>query len=613
MKKQIRTILVFCFSIICLASCGGGGGSGGGELVCLNYTSTATCASVWTQHSPTGTSPSERYSPGVAYDATNNILISFGGYDGTNYLNDIFVLTNASGTDTPAWTELAPVGGPPAARAFSAVAYNSNANNFILFGGSDSAGIYMDLWLLSNANGTGGAPVWTNPAIAGTAPSSRAIMAFAYDETNDTLILFGGRACGTSTCTLYNNVYLITNATTAPTWQQLTPSGTAPSARLAASAVYDSTDNRLIIFGGSTSTSRTSVASSSKNDTWVLSNANGTGETPSWTNLSPSASTENRYSHSAVYDPTQDRMIVFGGVNASNTALNEVSILLDSRGTSPTWSTYVVCNPVPTARRYLGIAYAQATNRMIIFAGEAGGGAELNDVWDLANANGNPATAVASVNVSVESDELCDGYLLQLIPSAYDISGNELEDFLYSCVADDTSVATVDEECLVTGVGPGTVRITVTINGISEEIILTIVSADGGGGTEGTETWSGTYEIVDVFNGVWVCTYTTTGNISMSITNEAGILSGTSYFTNIQESVVSEDPTLSCPPDIHSSEGTLAGTVLSNGNYEFSFFDLDVTNVAPFTATISGNTMTASGTKQSSMDEYTFTINATRQ
>ena len=99
----------------------------------------------------------------------------------------------------------------------------------------------------------------------------------------------------------------------------------------------------------------------------------------------------------------------------------------------------------------------------------------------------------------------------------------------------------------------------------------------------------------------------------MSITNTDGALSGTSVFSNIEETSVSEDEGLPCPPNVHSSEGTLGGDVDTSGNYAFDFFDLDYANVAPFTATISGDALSASGTKQRSMSDYTFTISATRR
>src|ERR1039457_3882780 len=62
-------------------------------------------------------------------------------------------------------------------------------------------------------------------------------------------------------------------------------------------AVYDPNSNRMIIFSGN------DCFSTSYNDVWVLSNANGLTGTPAWTQLTPTgASPSARYGASAVYD-----------------------------------------------------------------------------------------------------------------------------------------------------------------------------------------------------------------------------------------------------------------------------------------------------------------------
>jgi hypothetical protein len=76
------------------------------------------------------------------------------------------------------------------------------------------------------------------------------------------------------------------------------------------STVYNPQSNRLILFGGRASNLL------NLNDVWVLTNANGIGGQPTWTNYIPNGaqgSPAARSGHSAVYDATTDRMIVFGG------------------------------------------------------------------------------------------------------------------------------------------------------------------------------------------------------------------------------------------------------------------------------------------------------------
>jgi hypothetical protein len=62
------------------------------------------------------------------------------------------------------------------------------------------------------------------------------------------------------------------------------------------------------------------------NDVWVLSNANGLAGTPAWTQLTPTGEPTKRYGHSAVYRSSNNRMIVFGGLSVLGLA-NDVWVL----------------------------------------------------------------------------------------------------------------------------------------------------------------------------------------------------------------------------------------------------------------------------------------------
>src|SRR5947209_951037 len=94
------------------------------------------------------------------------------------------------------------------------------------------------------------------------------------------------------------------------TWTQLAPSGAPPSPRgfHGASAVYDPSSNRMIVFGGRDS------SQNNLNDVWILTNANGMGGASAWINLLPANSPgapASRSGHTAVYDAGSNRMIVF--------------------------------------------------------------------------------------------------------------------------------------------------------------------------------------------------------------------------------------------------------------------------------------------------------------
>ncbi len=94
--------------------------------------------------------------------------------------------------------------------------------------------------------------------------------------------------------------------------------------------MYDFKNNRLIIFGGSNSGGYLS-------DVWVLTNANGLGGTPAWTQLGPfSLFAEARYGHTGVYDPKKNEMTIFGGLTYDGAGqeidTTDVWVLSDANG-----------------------------------------------------------------------------------------------------------------------------------------------------------------------------------------------------------------------------------------------------------------------------------------
>ena len=157
--------------------------------------------------------------------------------------------------------------------------------------------------MLSNAKGSGGTPAWTQLAPSGTAPSAREGLTAVYAAASNRMIVFGGyNGSGV------NDTWVLSNANGSggtPAWTQLAPSGTAPPARYFHTAVYAAAGNRMIVFGG-----RNVVR---LNDTWVLSNANGSGGTPAWTQLAPSGIVPSAHSYpTAVYDAASGRMVEIG-------------------------------------------------------------------------------------------------------------------------------------------------------------------------------------------------------------------------------------------------------------------------------------------------------------
>ena len=353
----------------------------------------------------------------------------FGGSNATQFvfvdpsfalLNDVWLLSNADGTGaTPTWTNLNPTGTPPSKRGLHTAVYNPTSNRMIVFGGNPNFGSCFgavnDVWVLTNANGLGGTAAWTQLNPIGGPPSVRDEHTAVYDAANNRMIVFGG----VNPCAAPNNdVWVLENAdglaggiAATPQWTLLNPTGTAPSGRADHSAVYDPTTNRLIVFGGGTSTGFV-------NDVWVLTNANGLGGTPQWTQLAPTGGPPGvRFIHSATYDPGTNRMTIYGGCCTAATPsgrFDDVWVLENANGLggTPQWTQLAPTGGPPLARDGHTAVYNSATNRMTVFGGRGtacttapcpgSGFSTFNDTWVLTGANGIVIVPLAAFAAEVE-------------------------------------------------------------------------------------------------------------------------------------------------------------------------------------------------------------------
>src|SRR5262249_24577859 len=144
--------------------------------------------------------------------------------------------------------------------------------------------------------------------------------------------------------------------------------GTPPSPRAYLSAVYDPANNVMTVFGGLTS------FTSFSSEVWTLSHANGLGGTPAWQKLSPTGGPpDGLASTSAVYASVNDIMTVFAGTPLGGGVTNSVWTLSHANGLggTPVW-TNIIKNAVagsPAKRSAHGAIYDSVNNRMTIFGG----------------------------------------------------------------------------------------------------------------------------------------------------------------------------------------------------------------------------------------------------
>jgi hypothetical protein len=340
--------------------------------------------------------PAPRFQHSAVFDSATNTMIVFGGQNaGLNNFNDvwqsvIFEDTNANDFDWIDWLPVNPLGTPPAARYGHTGVYDSTNSLMMVFGGGLGVGspapCQNDMWILQDANGIAGPPNWIPLTTSGSAPSPRFAHTAVYDPNTDSMIVFGGYDC---TSNYFNDVWVLNNANGlggTPTWSQLSPSGTAPPGREAATAVYDPTTNVMIVFGGDTG------VSALLGDVWILSNANGTGGTPSWAQLFPTGTAPaSRTGHSAVLDSVNNRMIVYGGLLSGGTVAADSWILIGANGQAgvPQWSLIPV-GSTGISKAYHSAIYNPATNEMLVFAGTLSGVPSDDHTFVLGDANGLP-------------------------------------------------------------------------------------------------------------------------------------------------------------------------------------------------------------------------------
>src|SRR5262245_20369540 len=236
-----------------------------------------------------------------------------------------------------------------------------------------------------------GTKSWGAPT--GSQPATRLSPALAYSTQGAALVMFGGQGL--------SDTWALDVKT--KSWTQMMPGQTAASppglTELATAMAYDSDDDAFVLFGGCLCTGGVGPSSG---DTWVYRLSTNT-----WTKVTPAVSPQPRQGHNLVYDSGNKRVVLFGGVDPmTGTYFNDLWIY---SFTANTW-TMVLPASSPSARRVAAMVYDPVQQRAILYGGEGSGRKNpvaLTDVWSLQlnpPGSGNSTPTLTSLSPSTATD-----------------------------------------------------------------------------------------------------------------------------------------------------------------------------------------------------------------
>lgn len=224
--------------------------------------------------------PPPRTFPALAYDSAENRLILFGGNrvlfgtaeDTATFLDDMWAW------DGQAWHQIH-VSTPPA-RAEAGIAYDSDRQRAVLFGGHSNEGgkriRFGDTWEWDGQR-------WEQKSSEGPTPRNGAAM--AYDAQRKRTVLFGGSGASGETWEWDGQK-----------WEEIASAQT--EGRFNPAMAYDAEQQTLVRFGGWTGKNRVG-------DTWSYDGAH-------WTRLGePGPAARNHTS--MAYDSQRQTVVLFGG------------------------------------------------------------------------------------------------------------------------------------------------------------------------------------------------------------------------------------------------------------------------------------------------------------
>ncbi|MHA2108568.1 MAG: Kelch repeat-containing protein, partial [Candidatus Hodarchaeales archaeon] len=286
---------------------------------------------------------------------------------------DLSYLIDSSNQVTSDWVEMKPTVTPPARyEHWGQTAYDSQSDRIILFSGAYrlAENIFNDTWAYDYNTNT-----WENLTTPEMKNVARLGSSMAYDSESDRIIVFGGWKWEP-----YHSVYQNTSVGETwsydyetNTWTNMTTE-TSPPFRGACSLSYDEANDRMIMFGGFNSEMYyTDTTIPFYGDTWAYDY-----NTNTWTNMNPAVSPPPLGNHESAYDSESNKTVIFGGRSyASCVTLDETWAYDYSENTWINMNPEVH----PSGRGAQGMIYNSKIDRIVLFGGSICLDVLYDDTW----------------------------------------------------------------------------------------------------------------------------------------------------------------------------------------------------------------------------------------
>lgn len=355
----------------------------------------------------TTTAPVATLGPALVEDTVNNVLVLVGGAERSSLQDQVWEYSGV-------WTAREPTLSPTA--RVSALAYDDvrEPDRVMMFSGHAAGD---DLWAFDGAR-------WSPITPAGPRPQARQRHSLAFDSNSDRLVLFGGRDTATSQALAAGWAF---DGNT-ETWTAI--DSLAVPARFGAAMVYDPKNHVVVMFGGfdNASIPLGDTWELSGATTWALQSSTngppaeghvGMAYDPikervvawasnrtyayanhAWTELALSVQPSPRAVVQLAWNPGRQRITMYGGTYQVG-QIDEVWELTDTA-----WVKAPIAGNAPPIRSLAGFVGNPRGRDIIMFGGD-GTGTFLDDVWSLAYTSSTP-DELCGDSIDNDADGLTD-------------------------------------------------------------------------------------------------------------------------------------------------------------------------------------------------------------